>query len=181
MLFYFVRHGQTSANVQEILAGSGHDHPLTEEGHRQAEALALRLKKSRPAEFSKIVVSQMQRARQTAAYLAKALELPLQIEPDLREWHLGEWEGKPYSEFQHLLLGEGEPKTGESRSQFYARVEGAWRKVHEADQPYLIVSHGAVWLALQDLLKIPRFKVHNCDAVRVESQGGIWRAEVLKA
>lgn len=180
MLFYFVRHGQTEANVREILAGSGHDHPLTDEGHRQAQALALRLAEAAPVKFSRIVVSQMQRARQTAEYIARQLQLPMEVEPDLREWHLGEWEGKPYSEFAHLLLGAGEPKTGESRQQFYQRVETAWKKAHTDQEPYLIVSHGAVWLALQDLLKIPRFKVDNCTAVRVEKRAGEWRAEVFR-
>jgi hypothetical protein len=51
--------------------------------------------------------------------------------------------------------------------------------VHNEREPYLIVAHGAVWLALQDNLKISRFKVNNCDLVRVEYFGDRWYATIL--
>jgi probable phosphoglycerate mutase len=179
MLFYFVRHGQTSANAQHLLAGSGLDHPLTPEGHQQAERLAKAIRKAIPHPIHRLVCSGMTRTRETAKYLADHLALPLELDNEFREWHLGEWEGKLFTEYAHLLLGDGEPATGEARKVFYSRVERAWKSVHSDTHPYLIVSHGAVWLALQDLLKIPRFKVSNCDLVRVEFSGEAWRAEIL--
>lgn len=180
MLFYFVRHGETEANVKEILAGSGQDHALTEAGHRQAERLAEAIDRLIPHPIHRLVVSEMTRARQTAEYLAARLNLPTDVVADLREWHLGEWEGCTYSEYAHLLLGEGEPQKGESRARFYGRVESAWKSIHRDHEPYILVSHGAVWLALQDLLKIPRFKINNCDLVKIENREGGWRAEILK-
>lgn len=179
MLFYFIRHGQTEANRQHLLAGSGLDIPLNEEGHAQAARLGEAIRRTVPHDLERVIASDMIRARETGAYVARALGVELQINRDLREWHLGEWEGKAFEEFGHLLLGEGEPKEGEARGVFYGRVEKAWREVHSHDKPYVIVSHGAVWLALQDILKIPRFKVSNCDLVRVENDGAIWRAEIL--
>lgn len=179
MLFYFVRHGQTEANRQQVLAGSGIDHPLTEEGHQQARQLAEAFKKLVPHPVHRLVSSQMTRAQQTAGYLSTQLELPIEIVSDLREWHLGEWEGQSSMQFLQNLLNGGEPKKGESRQQFYARVEAAFKTIHNNEKPYVIVSHGAVWLALQDLLQIPRFKVDNCSLVRVESKNSIWCAEIL--
>lgn len=179
MLFYFVRHGRTEANANEVLAGSGLDHPLLPEGHLQAEKLARSLTRLLRRRVHKIVSSDMTRARQTADYLARELKLDLQLHPDWREWHLGEWEGKGTSEFIHLLLGDGEPKEGESRKVFYNRVEKAWREHHSHEEPYLVVSHGGVWLALQDHLKIPRFKINNCSLIQVQASGGKWTAEVL--
>lgn len=179
MLFYFVRHGQTEANARELLAGSGMDFPLNELGHRQAEALARDVHKHVPHPLHRIIVSDMTRAQQTAGYLAEALGLPLEINGDFREWHLGEWEGKTFAEFGHLLLGDGEPREGESRATFYGRVSRAWKSVHSDTEPYVIVAHGAVWLAMQDLLKIPRFKIDNCNLVRLECTGADWRARIL--
>ena len=179
MLFYFVRHGQTEANRLEILAGSGLDYPLTDEGHRQAAELARTLRIQVSGPIHRLVVSNMQRARQTAEYLAESLNLEMEIHPDFREWHLGEWEGKTFAEFGLELLGQGEPQEGESRANFYSRVDSAWRKIHSDTHPYVIVAHGGVWLAMQDLLKIPRFKIDNCNLVRIESSGAQWRARIL--
>ncbi len=179
MLFYFVRHGRTEANANEVLAGSGLDHPLTPEGHAQALNLAAALAPMLPHKVHRIVVSNMTRARETAEYLAKHLNLPLETHADLREWHLGEWEGRSVAEFIHLLLGDGEPKEGEARAEFFGRVERAWREIHHESEPYIVVSHGGVWLALQDFLKIPRFKINNCSLIKVQAIDGHWKAEVL--
>ncbi len=180
MLFYFVRHGQTEANSQGLLAGSGLDHPLNESGHLQARSLAAAIRSHIPHPLHRLVASNMLRARETAGYLAAELGLPLELNADFREWDLGEWEGHTFEEFGHLLLGEGEPKTGESREVFYSRIDGAWKSVHSEREPYLVVAHGAVWLALQDLLKIPRFKVNNCNLVKVHLAEGLWQARILR-
>lgn len=179
MLFYFVRHGRTEANANQVLAGSGLDHPLLPEGHAQAQGLVREIKKLLPHKVHRIVTSTMTRARETAEYLAEHLELNLESHADWREWHLGEWEGKSSTEFIHLLLGDGEPRQGEARKVFYTRVESAWRTHHSDTEPYIVVSHGGVWLALQDFLKIPRFHINNCSLIKVEAKEGEWKAEVL--
>lgn len=182
MLFYFIRHGETEANRQEVLAGSGLDYPLNSTGHLQAEKLAKGIDQLISHPVGRLYASNMQRAQQTAAYVARAVGLPLETVPDFREWHLGEWEGKGYAEYSHLLLEGGEPKTGESRQAFYGRVAAAWREVHSEREPYIVVSHGGVWLALQDILKIPRFAVSNCDVVKVELKdpaSSTWMAQKI--
>jgi probable phosphoglycerate mutase len=179
MLFYFVRHGQTEANSKGLLAGSGIDHPLNEAGHGQARALASDIRRLVPHKLHRLIASSMTRAQETAKYIAPELGLPVEVNADFREWHLGEWEGQPYQSFLHLLLGEGEPLDGESRAAFYGRVHSGWKRVHSESEPYLIVAHGAVWLAMQDNLKIPRFKVSNCDLVRVEYFRDRWYATIL--
>jgi broad specificity phosphatase PhoE len=179
MLFYFVRHGQTDANRAGLLAGSGIDHPLNDEGHSQAKALAAVIRSHIPHPLHRLIASNMKRAQQTASYLANELNLPIELNPHFREWHLGEWEGCKFEEYGHLLLGEGEPKTGESRKTFYTRIENAWKSIHCDQQPYLVVAHGAVWLAMQDLLQIPRFKADNCNLMKVESRDNFWRARIL--
>ena len=179
MLFYFVRHGETEANRNQLLAGAGIDHPLTQTGHDQARGLARAIRRHIPHPVHRVYVSSMTRARQTAGYLAEELALEVQIVPDLREWHLGEWEGKTFAEFGHLLIGEGEPAQGESRKTFYNRIERAWQGIHSPTEPYVMVSHGGVWLAMQHVLQVPRFKIENCQLIRVRSENGQWTAEIL--
>lgn len=180
MLFYFVRHGETEFNRLQRLAGGGLDHCLNERGHAQAEALARDLARHVPHRVHRLIASHMTRARETADYLARCLNLPVEVMPEFREWDLGEWEGCSSGEFLAQILGEGEPKEGESRKGFYGRIENAWRSVHSDTEPYILVSHGAVWLAMQDLLKIPRFRIANCGLVKVHVNNSVWCAEILR-
>lgn len=88
-----VRHGESAPAREDepfsLVDGHG-DPPLHDEGHRQAERLAARLARER---VDAIYVTTLQRTHQTAAPLAEALGLRPIVEPDLREVHLGEWEG----------------------------------------------------------------------------------------
>jgi len=91
-----VRHGESApANPAEpfpLVDGHG-DPPLAPEGHWQAEALARRL--SREA-IDAVYVTSLRRTLETAAPLAERLDLDPIVEPDLREVHLGAWEGGLY-------------------------------------------------------------------------------------
>ena len=88
-----LRHGESAmARPEEpfpLRDGHG-DPPLHDEGHRQAVLVAERLRHER---IDAIYVTTLQRTHQTAAPLAAALGLtPVEI-ADLREVHLGDWEG----------------------------------------------------------------------------------------
>ena len=88
-----VRHGESAAAVEgetfPLVDGQG-DPPLHPEGVRQAELVGRRLQDE---DISAIYVTTLQRTHQTAAPLAAALGITPIVEPDLREVHLGEWEG----------------------------------------------------------------------------------------
>ena len=61
ILVYLIRHGETSWNCEKRLQGQS-DSPLTEEGIRQAKALAGRLS---TISFDAVYSSDLERARQT--------------------------------------------------------------------------------------------------------------------
>ncbi|PKO17768.1 MAG: phosphoglycerate mutase [Chloroflexi bacterium HGW-Chloroflexi-10] len=86
--FLFIRHGDTD-DVDEALAGQI-DSPLNAEGFTQAGQLAIALSHL-PIDF--IFSSPLLRARQTAAPLAKALNLPVAIEPGFNQVNFGKWQG----------------------------------------------------------------------------------------
>ncbi len=84
-----IRHGQTDWNLEGRYQGQS-DVPLNENGHEQAKSLIEKLKEQT---FSAVYSSDLMRAQQTAAPIAKMLDIPIQIEPRLREINQGEWEG----------------------------------------------------------------------------------------
>ena len=98
-----VRHGESAAAVEgepfPLVDGQG-DPPLHEEGHRQAQLVADRLEREN---VTAIYVSTLQRTAQTAAPLASRLGIVPVVEPDIREVHLGEWEGGIFR--KHVMEG----------------------------------------------------------------------------
>ena len=90
-----VRHGESSPHVEgrpfSLVDGHG-DPELAPEGHEQAMLVADRLLAT-GERIAAIYVTTLRRTRETAAPLAARLGIEPQVEPDLREVFLGEWEG----------------------------------------------------------------------------------------
>jgi probable phosphoglycerate mutase len=88
-----VRHGASAAYVHgetfALVEGHG-DPPLSADGMAQADLVSTRLA---AAAVEAIYVTNLRRTAQTAAPLAARLGLDIHVEADLREVHLGEWEG----------------------------------------------------------------------------------------
>lgn len=85
------RHGETEANLAGVHQGRT-DSPLTSDGHKQAVALGIELKRRHPKAVA-IYTSPLGRAQATAAAVAQALGLSISLEPNLVEGSFGEWEG----------------------------------------------------------------------------------------
>jgi probable phosphoglycerate mutase len=120
-----VRHGASAPVVPgelfPLLDGHG-DPPLAPMGERQALAVAERLA---PEPLAGLFVTPLQRTAQTAAPLARRLSLEPVVVPDLREVHLGDWEGGEY----RVRLAQGDP--------LVARVfaEERWDVIPNAEDP----------------------------------------------
>lgn len=157
MEFWLVRHGQTDWNLQGRYQGHA-DQPLNEQGLRQADALAARL---RPAQFAGIYSSDLQRAYITAQALAADRRQPVTLDPRLREANLGVWEGmqvadivREYPEawaWRQRDPIHARPPGGESLLDLAARMAAVADELagRHATGPLLIVSHG---LALATLI-----------------------------
>lgn len=87
----FVRHGQTTWNVEHRLPGQLPGVSLSETGRQQAARLAESLT---ILPLSAIISSPLERARDTAEIIAKGRGLDIQFEPDLMDTDVGPWSGQ---------------------------------------------------------------------------------------
>ena len=164
--FYFLRHGKTQPNLDGLMCGGGWDVPLCDEGRAQAERVARVICPTLLPTPKIIFTSPMIRAVQTASYVFDVLPLPLIMIAQLREWGMGDWDGRPFTEVKDKFLGMEDPSNGESRSHFRIRVEGALKRLLLSDSLPLIVSHGGVGLMIQEILGLPRARIDNCELFR---------------
>ena len=74
MKLYFVRHGESVANLLREFSNSGVKHPLTERGVEQARRLAQQLA---GILFEGIYSSPVLRAQQTAQIVADQVQVPV--------------------------------------------------------------------------------------------------------
>ena len=97
-MIYIIRHGKTELNRLNVLQGRS-DHPLNEEGIRQAEAAAEKL---REVSFDHVFSSPLIRAVQTAGLIAPGM-MPV-IDDRLIEMDYGPYEGLDLSHLPPELL-----------------------------------------------------------------------------
>lgn len=195
--FYLVRHGESEANLANLVAGGELDTPLTPAGRRQALELAQRLHlMPRPA--AKIYYSPLSRAADTAKILNDVLQLECEADPDIREHMMGEWSGvRPWAECIADIEAGVIPPGGESYDQLDARILAAFRRLLQKAQASMntsselplipiIVAHGGIFYALGRLLSINISNIHNCTMCFFEpphqnsqQDEKIWRATRL--
>jgi probable phosphoglycerate mutase len=151
---YLARHGETAWTISRQHTGAT-DLPLTAQG--EAEALRLR-ERLEGMKFAAVLTSPLQRAARTcdlAGFGAAA-----EIEPDLREWNYGAYEGRTSAEIHAErpdweLFRDGCPE-GESPAQVGARADRVILRVRAIQGDTLLFSSGhflrvfaARWLGLE--------------------------------
>lgn len=154
-----VRHGESQPADPDqpfpLVDGQG-DPPLHEpDGVEQARLACERLLAS-GEEFAAVYVTTLQRTRQTAQVLCERLGVEPIVEPDLREVHLGAWEGGLFRK----KVAEGDPMAqqmyleqrwdvipgAESSEAFAGRVRRALDVIARThpDQTVAVFTHGGV-------------------------------------
>jgi len=147
------RHGQTEWSLSGQHTGTT-DIPLTDEGRRQARALAERLA---GRSFALVLSSPLARALETCRLAG--LGDRVEVREELREWEYGEYEGLTSREIREAdpgwyLFDDGCPG-GETAEQVGARVDRAIEELRAADGDCAVFGHGhclrvlaARWLGL---------------------------------
>ncbi|MCV2219251.1 histidine phosphatase family protein [Thauera sp. Sel9] len=187
-----VRHGETAWNTERRLQGHV-DIPLNETGLAQAAATAQRLQALGHG-FAALYCSDLMRARQTAAAIARQQALEAIHDERLRERHYGLFQGLTYDEaerqhpelyrrFKARELDFGFPQHGESLIAFSSRVDAVLGDIADrhTGQTVLVVTHGGVLdiarrLASGTPLETARdFPIPNAALNWIERTDGRWR------
>jgi 2,3-bisphosphoglycerate-dependent phosphoglycerate mutase len=160
MRLYFVRHGESTANLLREFSNNGFKHPLTEKGVEQARTLADSLTWM---QFDRIFSSPVIRAVQTAQILTESLHSPLEITEALREWSVGIYEGTtdPAGWGLHRQVQEdwfyhqkfdskmpGGENFHEIQARFVPFIDDLMLQGKDTDKNYLLVAHGGLYLAM---------------------------------
>jgi 2,3-bisphosphoglycerate-dependent phosphoglycerate mutase len=160
MKLYFVRHGESVANLAREFSNTGLKHPLTpggiEQAHQLARTLACR-------QISRLFSSPLLRAVQTAEILAQAFGLPVDVTDALREWNVGifegtsdelgwrQWRRVQEDWFLHRRLDSKIPE-GESflemRERFVPFITTLVQQGQGMDDRVVLVGHGGLYSAM---------------------------------
>jgi len=183
----FVRHGESEANIERVFSNRGWKHPLTPRGRQQAAELAASLAGKH---FDRILTSPVMRAVQTAEILAEHLGLQVETAEGLREFDVGEFEGRtdPEGWCMHndviarwangestasMPGGESLPEIVDRLSRLLQALAGSAEK----ESNYLLVGHGGLYIvALPHVLSglstqfCLEHQLRNCDVVAAEGE-----------
>ena len=148
--FFFIRHGQTVANRDNVRSGAESDTRLTELGREQARTAGLTLRRLGVTP-SLILTSPLSRTIGTAEILNELFGLEIRTEPGLTERRLGGWNGRSIEATQPLLAAGETPPGGESNAVFEARVLAAFRRLapYYANWPLVVSSRGVARILLE--------------------------------
>ena len=186
-----LRHGQTTWNVQERLAGL-RDDVLTVKGQEQAKALGRWLATQPPPDV--FYVSGLRRTHETARFIQEQLSrvVDVRVDPHLNEIHFGEAEGLSIAEvlqrFPYLspFLRSVEADHpdwswpgGESRVAYYERVITRIQDLlnRHQGQTVVLVTHGGVingfltWWQRGLLGYTEHFTIPNCSITEIVTHG----------
>ena len=155
---YFVRHGESQANLLELFAGQT-ETPLTAQGKHQAFSAARSLKKD-GIKIDKIISSTLSRARESAIIIAEEIGYPVEdiicsflfLERDY-----GILENSPRSDFfsSYTYQDLDNVPGAETTEQLHHRATKALEFLKSLDeQNILIVGHSGFYKALLGVVQI---------------------------
>lgn len=146
MPLYFIRHGESTNNLQGLFTGRL-DPPLTKKGEEQAKLVAEEMKSLEG--IDRIISSPLGRAIRTAEIIAENLGYgrPLEIDERIVEYDLGELAGTtlrriPSEEFSGL-------KTVEDPVEFRSRLTDFLDEYKTVEENIILVSHGGVYRMIE--------------------------------
>jgi probable phosphoglycerate mutase len=186
---FVVRHAQSLANHDALLSSAYPGPTLTDLGHQQSRDLADQLAGQ---DVSRVYSSPLLRTQTTAGHIAQRIDLEVIVLTDLREFGLGDWEGRPgtdrdildhpvFSNWLRQQSLEERFQGGESAAELQVRLTRALDAVL-ADDPtgtVVLVTHGGLMAVAVPLIvaatstsRIPA----NAEAWELIHDGTSWRS-----
>ncbi len=150
-MIYFVRHGESEANLKKVFAGQKDDSLLTPDGREQARITAEEIK-AEGIKIDHIISSPLQRAFETATIIADVLGIDhteINIDKRIQEYDMGILSGKPHARIPSIefVTAEG----AENAEDFKNRVEECIHDALKRQGNILIVSHAGVGRVLEGI------------------------------
>ena len=150
---WLIRHGETDWSLSGAHT-SRTDIPLTNRGRERAAHMAKHLRKQ---EFSLVLTSPRQRARETCGITGYG-EVA-QVDPDLSEWDYGEYEGRTTADIRkeqpRWTIWKNDPREGETLAQVRTRAQSVIDRSTAAVGQVALFSHAhflrilaATWIGL---------------------------------
>jgi len=180
---YFMRHAQSEANLNNILA-SQLDFPLTNKGNNDAVLIAKEF--SQEHNVTRIIASPLSRAQQTASPFSDRFRLPVENEAGVTEQQLGRYAGKTYEELddeEHYCHDRAKRWNwvpdggGESYSMIVNRLMPFFQSLPEVgDEDILVVTHAVTMRMIKAILtnslpEYPHEIAHNGEVWKVKFKG----------
>ena len=169
MKLFLARHGETDWLLQGRLQGRSKV-SLNETGKKQARTAAEYLS---AVGAKRLVVSELDRAKETARFVSEACGLSPRVDPRLNEIYFGKWEGETYDDIraqypEHFknwieLKPDFSAPGGENVREVSRRIMSFCDELTGADEESVIaVSHGGpIRLLLLELLDEPLCKFRS--------------------
>ena len=167
---YLIRHGEAEGNLYRRAQGH-YEADITAKGHRQIAALAERFK---DVHIDALYSSDLRRTRITAGAITKYHDLPMVLEPELREVCLGKWEDQPWGNLSRdypaaMTAFNDDPEAweapeAESFEHLAERMMSAITRIATAHEGQTVacVSHGmAIRTLLSKILGIPSKEIRR--------------------
>ncbi len=156
-IYYLMRHGFAKNNLLGIASSKLNDsYGLLPRGKTEVKKAAVALKK---AGIQLIISSDMTRARETSAILARELRVPILFDADLRELNQGEYDGAEISKIKQEfpnddLLSRAYPG-GESWADVKKRVYRLFQRLESLHKKkkIIVVGHGDPLWFLEAIMK----------------------------
>lgn len=188
MRIFFIRHGETTGDVEDRYGGDYDDH-LSDKGREQSIHLAEQLKDTG---IQIVLASPLMRAKETAQYIAEAIGggCVVAIRPELKERNqygiltgIIKHEAKEtHPELVTLLQDKMNTIEGaESYEDFSVRIQGAFNGLLELMEHSPVSTMAVVWhggpmrVLFRDILKWGELKeIGDCAFVELENEAGVW-------
>ncbi|MFZ4648902.1 MAG: histidine phosphatase family protein [Patescibacteria group bacterium] len=143
-MIYFIRHGESEANLRNVFAGQKDDALLTDKGRDQAKTTGQNIKNS-GLKIDKIIFSPLKRTTETAKIIADELSFDVsKMTSDARiiEYDMGSLTGKTLEKISSARLTAAE--NAEDPQLFHDRILSCLKELSSFSENILLVSSAGV-------------------------------------
>ncbi len=149
-MLYFIRHGESEANLRNVFAGQRDDSALTQKGIAQAQAEGEKIK-AMNLNISAIISSPLIRAADTAKIVAGIVgyDKEILIDPRITEYDMGDLTGTPTFEITSKRMIAA--TNAENIQHFIDRVKSFLDEYGKKEETILMVAHAGVGRLIESM------------------------------